>query len=567
MPRDGSGVYTLPAGNPVVTNTVIASTWANGTMSDIAAQLNNVFTRDGTLGPTGPFKLMDGTIAAPGLAWNSEPGLGLFRPTASLIGFVAQGAYLAYLSGNTATTTFVLSPKAAAGASQFTVTNAPNGAANLNSLNISASSTSLTIGTSKAGAAGALGLILSNPDANIYLRSGTTEISGPNGTGNAQIILNKGVSGQTSIVYGMKSGLQRWNLQLGNAATESGANSGSDFEISRSDDSGAYLGSPFSISRSNGNVNIVNQLFVGGALGVNGGLTVNTGSLAVSAGNITASGTATAAAFSMPGGMPIWNQDATNIYFQFAANWFLQYIKSTGQLNWNRNGLPSTVFAANGEFYSGSNLYVGTDNSFGLIVSDPALKYLRFSSDNWRLQYIVANGNLSYVNFAGTTLWTLDGVGNMTVVGNLAGSKIIDAIGGLRSRQGANGAVGGNVYNWFWNTDNRPYLFVDTANQGWVTLTPVSDERVKENIVDLQPDDAAYLSLRTIGFNRIGKDEYQEGFSAQNVAEHLPVALVGDVTKELDPNFPCSVDTAPILVRTVVMVKDLIRRIQQLENP
>ena len=64
MPRDGSGVFTLAAGNPVVTNTVIASAWANTTLSDIAAQLNNVFTRDGLLGPTGPFKIVDGTVAA-----------------------------------------------------------------------------------------------------------------------------------------------------------------------------------------------------------------------------------------------------------------------------------------------------------------------------------------------------------------------------------------------------------------------------------------------------------------------------------------------------------------------
>lgn len=91
MPRDGSGVYTLPAGNPVVTNTVIASVWANGTMSDIAVQLNNVFTRDGLLGPTGPFKVVDGTVAAPGLAWNSEPGLGWYREGANRLSLAAAG--------------------------------------------------------------------------------------------------------------------------------------------------------------------------------------------------------------------------------------------------------------------------------------------------------------------------------------------------------------------------------------------------------------------------------------------------------------------------------------------
>jgi len=35
MPRNSSGVYTLPAGNPVVTDTVIDVDWANPTMEDV----------------------------------------------------------------------------------------------------------------------------------------------------------------------------------------------------------------------------------------------------------------------------------------------------------------------------------------------------------------------------------------------------------------------------------------------------------------------------------------------------------------------------------------------------
>lgn len=39
MPRDVNGVYTLPAGNPVVDGTVIDPNWANTTLDDIAAEL------------------------------------------------------------------------------------------------------------------------------------------------------------------------------------------------------------------------------------------------------------------------------------------------------------------------------------------------------------------------------------------------------------------------------------------------------------------------------------------------------------------------------------------------
>ena len=65
MPRDGSGNYTLPAGNPVVSGTTIDVAWANPTMSDIATQLNNVVTRDGKLGLTAQSKAIAGGPTTP----------------------------------------------------------------------------------------------------------------------------------------------------------------------------------------------------------------------------------------------------------------------------------------------------------------------------------------------------------------------------------------------------------------------------------------------------------------------------------------------------------------------
>jgi hypothetical protein len=47
MPRNASGIYSLPAGNPVVPGTVIASDWANPTMNDIAAALTDSLSRSG----------------------------------------------------------------------------------------------------------------------------------------------------------------------------------------------------------------------------------------------------------------------------------------------------------------------------------------------------------------------------------------------------------------------------------------------------------------------------------------------------------------------------------------
>lgn len=47
MSRNGSGVYSLAAGNPVTTGTTISSTWANNTLTDIASALTASIASDG----------------------------------------------------------------------------------------------------------------------------------------------------------------------------------------------------------------------------------------------------------------------------------------------------------------------------------------------------------------------------------------------------------------------------------------------------------------------------------------------------------------------------------------
>ena len=53
MSRNGSGVYSLPAGNPVTTATTISSTWANNTLTDIANALTGSLSADGQTPLTG----------------------------------------------------------------------------------------------------------------------------------------------------------------------------------------------------------------------------------------------------------------------------------------------------------------------------------------------------------------------------------------------------------------------------------------------------------------------------------------------------------------------------------
>ena len=52
MPRNGSGVYNLPSGNPVLPSSLIRSDWANTTLADIAQALSGSIAKDGQTAPT-----------------------------------------------------------------------------------------------------------------------------------------------------------------------------------------------------------------------------------------------------------------------------------------------------------------------------------------------------------------------------------------------------------------------------------------------------------------------------------------------------------------------------------
>ena len=91
MPRNASGNYTLPAGNPVVTNTTIDTGWANGTMSDLAGEVTNSLDRNGRGGMLAALKLVDGAVGAPALTFNNEPTSGVWRSGAGIINWSLLG--------------------------------------------------------------------------------------------------------------------------------------------------------------------------------------------------------------------------------------------------------------------------------------------------------------------------------------------------------------------------------------------------------------------------------------------------------------------------------------------
>lgn len=79
MPRNASGIYTLPGGNPVTPGDVIEAAWANTTLEDVADALTNSLSRTGAGGMLAPFRIADGSVSGPGLSYLNETNTGLYR--------------------------------------------------------------------------------------------------------------------------------------------------------------------------------------------------------------------------------------------------------------------------------------------------------------------------------------------------------------------------------------------------------------------------------------------------------------------------------------------------------
>lgn len=85
MSYNGAGVFQLAAGNPVVTGTVISSTWANNTLADIANNgLSNCITKDGQQTVTAPIPFNNNRLTG--------VGNGVAASDAATIGQIQSGS-------------------------------------------------------------------------------------------------------------------------------------------------------------------------------------------------------------------------------------------------------------------------------------------------------------------------------------------------------------------------------------------------------------------------------------------------------------------------------------------
>lgn len=99
MPRNGSGVYTLPQ-PAFVAGTVISSAAVNSDLSDIATALTGSLPRDGQASMQGQLRVIDGSVADPGIGFANEENSGLFRVSAGVIGVDVLGTQIGTFTAN-----------------------------------------------------------------------------------------------------------------------------------------------------------------------------------------------------------------------------------------------------------------------------------------------------------------------------------------------------------------------------------------------------------------------------------------------------------------------------------
>jgi hypothetical protein len=89
--------------------------------------------------------------------------------------------------------------------------------------------------------------------SNNVLKAGDT-MTGDLGLNKANpgLFLQKTASGQTNTIIGTLGANARWSMELGNPASETGSNAGSNFVLGRFNDAGTFIDAPLAISRATG---------------------------------------------------------------------------------------------------------------------------------------------------------------------------------------------------------------------------------------------------------------------------------------------------------------------------
>lgn len=185
MPRDVSGNYTLPIGNPVVANTIIDVAWANPTMADLAQALTESLSRSGQGGMLGPFRLSAGSLINPALTFGSDLANGFYSGGTADLRASVGGIDLLRLTASLVT---IAAPLTVGGA--VTAVSYTGGGAGLTALNAS-NLASGTVPTARLGSG--------TPNSTNFLRGDGAWIPVTTGGGSAGTVTSIAMTGTSGI--------------------------------------------------------------------------------------------------------------------------------------------------------------------------------------------------------------------------------------------------------------------------------------------------------------------------------------------------------------------------------
>jgi hypothetical protein len=331
---------------------------------------------------------------------------------------------------------------------------------------------------------------------------------------NPAFTLNMTAVGQAATLYGSIGGVLRWTLQLGNGATETGLNAGSNFAINRyADGTGAYINTPFYITRLDG--------------------------ACVMGGNVTAGGS-----FSGNG------------IFQASAGGAAAILASQG---------ASVVLRPNGSGSSAGQAYVDTAGGLNVAGAMTFSGVLQSTGSN-----LILGGASGAIYMrpvgAGSTVGEayLDTAGAMhSHVFHPTGD-----LGGFRCRTGGFESASADVFNFTWDAFTpQTTLWINGSQVG--SIAGVSDYRTKKDVLDLGSTWEHVRALRPISYTQAdhgeqfkASDDPRWGFVAHELQETLIPSAATGVKDGPDVQSPNPWTIIAALTRTV---QEMQTRIEALE--
>lgn len=473
MPRNGSGTYQLPAGNPVVAGTTITTTWANPTMADVANALTGSLAADGQTPLTGTLKFASGNAASPGIAFNAEASTGVFWPGTGTLGFSTSGAERMRISS-----TNLLVGYTSDSGERLQVNGAAKIGGNL-AVGGDAAVTGNTLLTGTLGVTGATTL------SSLTFSSGTL-------SGNLSVGGTLGVTGATTLSTTLNV---TGNTTLGNFSAASGSVSGA-FGVTGATTLGALGATNGSFS---GTLGVTGLVTLANGLNVTGAASFATGANVT--GNVVLSTTGNR--FQVAGGAYVRDNSAT-----YGA---LELVGS-------KAGYSGISLTNGGGVVIG--MYDATGNGG---VYD--------ATSGWQLYWNRSAGCMG-IGGAGVAVGY-----KMQVNGNgfVDGSMAVGGSASVTKGDITTARVGGNAGVVYFGTSGTRYLYYDGANYsllgGSITVSgdviAYSDIRIKDDI-EVIPNALDKVSqLRGVTFTRKDREEGKRftGVIAQEVEQVLPEAV------------------------------------------